>query len=116
WVRFVTTPGEQGVLVGTIRGAYWLAGGTPGWKHLASGLPAAEMLPIQVSSTSWLAAAKSGGLYLSRDEGGTWNRLDTPFESSLCPSAVSKGADGSESSSLIAASRTEGLLRWSPTP
>jgi len=68
------------------------------------------MLPVEITGDYWLAAAKSGGLYLSDDAGATWTRLDGPGESGLFLDAAPDG------SGFVAASRTEGLLRWTWNP
>lgn len=110
WVRWVASSGRQGLLLGTVHGVYWQPKGTGVWQHLAAGLPAAEMLPVEITGPFWLAAAKTGGLYLSQDAGSTWTRLDSSGEFSLF---LATAPDGS---GFVAASRTEGLLRWTVNP
>jgi photosystem II stability/assembly factor-like uncharacterized protein len=110
WIRSVASSSAQGLLLGTVHGVYWQAERAAAWQHLAAGLPAVEMLPVEIAGRFWLAAGKSGGLYLSGDAGSTWTRLDGPGESSFFLATVPDG------SGFAAASRTEGLLRWTPNP
>jgi photosystem II stability/assembly factor-like uncharacterized protein len=110
WLRYLGSPARHGLLLGTTRGVYWQAKGADAWQHLAGGLPAIEMLPIKLTGAFWLAAGKAGGLYLSRDLGASWTRIDGPGEAGLFLAAVPHG------SGFVAASRTEGLLRWTPHP
>ncbi|HXL22737.1 MAG TPA: hypothetical protein VOA78_09735 [Candidatus Dormibacteraeota bacterium] len=117
WMRFLPASGpasEQarpsGLLLGATHGVFWRPIGALEWRRLGAGLPSAETLPPSaLEPASWLLAGKAGGLYLSRDAGATWTRLDGPQETSHFVGAAADGRGG-----VIAGSRSEGILRWKP--
>jgi photosystem II stability/assembly factor-like uncharacterized protein len=65
--------------------------------------------PSLLEPAAWLLVARAGAMYLSRDAGATWTRLDGSQEAGLFVGAVTDGAGG-----VIAASRSEGILHWKP--
>jgi photosystem II stability/assembly factor-like uncharacterized protein len=117
WMRFLPASGptsEQahpsGLLLGATHGVFWRPIGALEWRRLGAGLPSAETLPPSaLEPASWLLAGKAGGLYLSRDAGATWTRLDGPQETGLFVGGAADGRGG-----VIAGSRSEGILRWKP--
>jgi photosystem II stability/assembly factor-like uncharacterized protein len=112
WIRFVSFPDRPGdhpgLLLGATQGVFWRLTGTTEWRRLAAGLPSTEMLPpAPLEPAAWLLVARAGAIYLSRDAGATWTRLDGSQEAGLFVDAVTDGAGG-----VIAASRSEGILHW----
>ena len=110
WVRCQRFEGQYQQLLGTSRGVVVGSGTAGNWRQLANGLPPIPMLPPWLLPNAWIVAAKSGGIYLSRDSGANWTRVDGPGEGGLFVGAAADGAG------FVAATRTEGLLRWTPQP
>jgi photosystem II stability/assembly factor-like uncharacterized protein len=94
------------LLAGTTQGIY-RRGENGAWQLVQNGLPAAEPLAYFLGPRAWVVALRGAGLYLSRDASQTWERLD------VAPSAGPfTGAAVTPSGDIVAASLTEGLLRY----
>jgi photosystem II stability/assembly factor-like uncharacterized protein len=110
WVRALSAAEGPSLFLGTQSGVYRrsLDPGAP-WQLLQSGLPAAATETLWNSANLLAITAKNGGLYLSVDNGKTWQRLDTPREEGIFTGIADDGRGG-----IIAGSRTEGILHWVP--
>ncbi|HKW87222.1 MAG TPA: hypothetical protein VJN21_00540 [Candidatus Acidoferrales bacterium] len=75
------------------------------WSLSAHGLPAAAPASIVVMGQDWFASMPLGGLYLSRDGGQSWDRLNGTVAEGVFP-VLSAGTSAGE---VIAASATEGV-------
>ena len=108
WVRIRASESGSVLFLGTQTGVYRhpLEANAP-WQLLQSGLPAAATNSMWSSASSIVLSAKAGGLYLSRDAGNTWQRLDSSKEESIITGIASDGLGG-----LIIGSRMEGILHW----
>ena len=107
-------PATTQLLVGTTAGLYRCKedrdGALGAWHLVQSGLPAAEPVSYFRGDGVLLVTMRGGGLYLSRDASQTWERLDTGAVSSQFT-----GVAFTPGGAIIAASLTEGLLRY-PLP
>jgi hypothetical protein len=93
-------------LVGTLNGVYGL---TPHnempWRLLQSGLPAARPAPPGASATSVAIPMKTGGIYLTRDQGKNWERLDSDAQAGIITGIATDGQGG-----YFMGSKNEGIL------
>ena len=119
WIREVQLPAAQSgtstasapastlLLAGTTKGLYRRRGANAAWQLVQNGLPAGEPISCFFGDGVWVVAMQIGGLYVSRDASQTWERFDTgSVMGQFTGTAVT--ADGN----IVAASLTEGLLRY----
>jgi len=101
-----STLASHQVLAGTSDGLYRQTGHAT-WQLVQNGLPAGEPVSYFFGDKLWLIATRAGGLYVSRDAAQTWERLDND-------SVVGQftGAVVTPDGHIVAASLTEGLLRY----
>jgi hypothetical protein len=59
----------------------------------------------------WSVSERHGGLYLSRDSGASWNRVDRDAERGRFTGLV-----GTRDGAVLAGSQSEGLLRLEMNP
>jgi photosystem II stability/assembly factor-like uncharacterized protein len=78
------------------------------WTPSAHGLPSAPPDNIVVLGQSWIAAMPSGGLYLSKDKGESWNRMSGTVAEGVFPVLAS----ATQVQIVFAASVTEGLYSF----
>ena len=76
WIRAENRE-TRAVLVGSSAGVYEYEYGASwkeahSWKQLQSGLPGAASWPAALSGKIWLISMKAGGVYISKDWGGSW--------------------------------------------
>lgn len=119
WIREVQLPAAQSgisaaspsaptlLLAGTTQGLYRRRADNPTWQLVQNGLPASEPISCFFGNRVWVVAMQIGGLYISRDASQTWERLDTGSVMGQF-TGVAVTADGN----IVAASLTEGLLRY----
>lgn len=95
-----------GWLVGTTHGVYLVPArsGAP-WQLLQSGLPASRSAPPGFSGASLAIPMKAGGIYLSQDEGRTWERLDSDAQAGVFTGIATDGQAG-----YFLGSASEGIL------
>jgi photosystem II stability/assembly factor-like uncharacterized protein len=94
-------------LVGTSYGVYrFTSRKEMPWELLQSGLPAARSAPPGISGQTLAIPMKAGGIYLTRDQGSNWERLDSDAEAGSITGIAADGHGG-----YILGSRNEGLLR-----
>jgi photosystem II stability/assembly factor-like uncharacterized protein len=93
-------------VVGTSNGVYRL---TPHkqmpWELLQSGLPAARPVPPGFSAASMAIPMKAGGIYVTRDQGKNWERLDSDAQAGLINGIAADGQGG-----YFTGSKNEGIL------
>lgn len=110
WIKSVEDGPDDSVYLGTDKGVFRWDGAMPAaWRLVQSGLPALPSQPPVVSGKLLGIAAANGGFYVSGDSGKTWIRTDTPAETGAIVNVYTDGEGGFE-----VASRSEGVLRWSP--
>jgi len=99
--------GQPNWLVGTSTGVYrFTPGNNMPWELLQSGLPAARSLPPGVSGETMAIPMQAGGIYLTRDQGNSWERLDSDAEAGILTGIAADGHGG-----YFMGSRNEGILR-----
>ena len=103
---FLSSEAQSSWLVGTSNGVYRLTpqNETP-WKLLESGLPAARSVPPAISSETMAIPMKAGGLYLTPDQGRSWERLDSDAEAGVITGIATDGHGG-----YLMGSKNEGIL------
>jgi photosystem II stability/assembly factor-like uncharacterized protein len=115
WVRVIPSATGPTLFLGTHRGVFKRSlDASDDWQLLQSGLPAAATNPPWFSTRQIVIPSKNGGLYLSRDNGNFWQRLDGSSETGIFTGIFNDSKGG-----LIVGSRNEGILHWtsaSPTP
>lgn len=103
----LNAPATTQLLAGTTGGLYRQTG-HDAWQLVQNGLPASEPVSYFFDDKSWVLATRAGGLYVSRDAAQTWERLDSGSVAGHFTGAVV-----TQDGHIIAASLTEGLLRYS---
>jgi hypothetical protein len=111
WIRQLPhSSGNALVLLGTRNGVFSLpATNADSWRSIQSGLPASPTHTPQFSLDTIVVSSTITGIYLSRDSATSWQRLDGSAETGLFTDLLFDGHGG-----FFAASRTEGILHWSP--
>jgi hypothetical protein len=102
-----SAPASTLLLAGTTKGLYRRRADNPAWQLVQNGLPAGEPISCFIGDGVWVVAMQVGGLYVSRDASQTWERLDTGSVAGQFT-----GASVTPDGSIVAASLTEGLLRY----
>jgi photosystem II stability/assembly factor-like uncharacterized protein len=110
WVRVVATPTGNTLFIATQDGVYQSAlPAAEHWQLLQNGLPAAAAAMPLITKRFLVLPMKNGGVYLSRDSGKSWERLDGPGQESILTGLAEDGHGG-----FFAASQTDGVLHWEP--
>jgi photosystem II stability/assembly factor-like uncharacterized protein len=76
---------------------------------LESGLPAARSVAPAISNETMAIPMKAGGLYLTRDRGRSWERLDSDAEAGVITGIAADGHGG-----YLMGSKNEGILHFTP--
>jgi len=97
--------GGTRIYLGTRVGLY-VSSGEAEWQKVGGGLPAGPMEQWLRDAVMLMASQRDGGLYVSRDEGATWSRVDRDAERGTIRGLVEL-RDGA----VLAGSQSEGLLR-----
>ncbi len=79
WARFVSSAPKR-VLLGTASGVFLgefsAERNSLEWRLLQSGLPAMATENGWIGNGLWAVASRAGSIYISRDEGANWERLE----------------------------------------
>lgn len=94
--------GESGLAITSARGLFLSPDGGNGWRQAP--LPQLSISDFAVVEDVYIVSTRKGGLYLSRDRGQSWSRIEETREDHF-PFLKRIG----ESATLLAASSTEGL-------
>jgi photosystem II stability/assembly factor-like uncharacterized protein len=105
WIDAEEAESEKTVFLGTSKGVFRSRTGTDTWQQMEKGLPPGHAEVWLRSSKVWAVSEQDGGLYISRDQGGSWNRVDQDAERGRFTGIVT--ATGA----LLVSSQSEGLLR-----
>jgi photosystem II stability/assembly factor-like uncharacterized protein len=106
WIDVPESASAQNIFLGTSRGVFRSQGEANSWQRVEGGLPAGHVDLWLRSPQIWAATEQDGGLYLSRDHGATWNRVDQDAERGRFT-----GLLATPLGALLAGSQSEGLLR-----
>ena len=91
--------------LGTTRGLFVSTGGVS-WSLIQGGLPAGPVEQWLRNGNVWCVSERDGGLYISRDSGASWKRVDGDAERSYVTGLV-----GLREGTILVGSQSEGLLR-----
>ena len=100
-----STP-SQTLILATAAGLYLSEGPDAAWFHVRGGLPEAPITHFLRQSNLWAVTELGGGMYISRDRGATWQRVDQDPERGQFTGLAAGGVQV-----LLVASQSEGLLR-----
>jgi photosystem II stability/assembly factor-like uncharacterized protein len=107
WIDTFELDGRENMFLGTIEGLFSSPDKGASWKPCGQGLPAGQVERLLHGHDLLVATLREGGLYVSRDNGGTWSREDRDEQRSRFTGLV-ETAPGV----LTMASQSEGVLRW----
>jgi photosystem II stability/assembly factor-like uncharacterized protein len=102
---------EAMIYLGTDTGAFVSRAADSSWTEFAGGLPAGGVEQWQRRPGLWTVSERDGGLYVSKDGGGAWKRVDQDAERGRFTGLVAT-TDGA----VLAGSQSEGLLRMEGKP
>ncbi len=109
WVCFVEASSGR-ILLGTEKGVF--VGDLPSerngqmqWRLLQSGLPATATERGRIENGIWVIPSRAGSVYVSRDRGANWERVEEPMAGSARV-VVGAGVDG-----IYVETRADGLLK-----
>jgi hypothetical protein len=106
WIDEVSSGVQSQIVLGTAAGLFRSADGGTTWTEGKNGVPDGRMEAWLATPAYWLVSERSGGLYLSRDQGMNWSRVDEDAERGRFAGLVNL-SDGV----VLAGSQAEGLLR-----
>jgi len=103
--------GAKALLVGAANGvweySYEDAWGGPGrWRVVQAGLPRAASRRAWTGDEFWMIPMWAGSVYVSRDAGRTWERVENNETGSVL------AVVGNEGLGVWAMTRTDGVVRW----
>ncbi len=107
WLDIAEFNSEKRMYLGTSKGIFTSQANGANWQQVAGGLPAGQVEQWLRRPEVWAVSERDGGLYISKDSGGTWNRVDHDPER-----GTFTGLAATTSGAVLAGSQSEGLLRW----
>jgi len=110
WIDIAATPDGLGVFLGTTQGLYQSSHGGTRWERREAGLPAGQLEGWLRTTNLLIATLREGGMYVSRDAGKTWQRVDQDPERGRFTGLVE-----TQPGVLAIGSQSEGVLRLSTT-
>jgi photosystem II stability/assembly factor-like uncharacterized protein len=108
-------PGDENTLIAIARkGLYISRDAGEIWQQAASGLPSTPVQSFAATRGPFVASMRTGGLYVSFDSGGTWDRVPGMLADGLFTAVAPSSVPGM----FFAASATEGIyrLQWPASP
>jgi photosystem II stability/assembly factor-like uncharacterized protein len=96
---------DQTVFLGTANGLYIAAAAATPWKQVQGGLPAAAVVQWLRRQEFWVATERAGRMYVSRDRGASWVRVDRDAERGSFT-----GLAWGSPETVLAGSQSEGVL------
>jgi photosystem II stability/assembly factor-like uncharacterized protein len=106
WIDTMTSSTGQSVFLGTDQGLYESKDGGVRWERHEAGLPAGQMEEWLRTESFLMATLREGEMYISRDAGRTWERIDQDAERGRFTGLVETGPGV-----VVAGSQSEGVLR-----
>jgi photosystem II stability/assembly factor-like uncharacterized protein len=105
WLDVVTSPSGASFFLGTDRGLYESKDGGTHWELREAGLPPGQVEQWLRTNSFWITTLREGGMYVSRDTGSTWERVDHDSErgrfTGLVETEPGKAAVGSQSEGIL---------------
>jgi photosystem II stability/assembly factor-like uncharacterized protein len=108
WLDAVTSATGTSIFLGTDQGLFQTTDGGVVWERKESGLPAGPLDEWLKTRSLWITTLREGGIYISRDSGRTWERVDHDAERGRVT-----GLAETEPGVLAVGSQSEGALRLS---
>jgi photosystem II stability/assembly factor-like uncharacterized protein len=108
WLDVAESSVMKTTYLGTSQGIFFSTGENR-WQRIEGGLPPGRVGPSLRGPGFWAVSEQDGGLYLSRDDGSSWERIDQDGERGRCAGLVR-----TETGALLVGSQREGLLRLEP--
>ncbi len=106
WLDGTLNAGRLTLFLGTQQGLFESLDGGMNWTRNQSGLPAAPIEKWLRGDGFLIVTLRQGGIYLSRDEGATWARLDANAERGRVAGLVAI-----EPGIVLVGSQSEGVLQ-----
>ena len=111
WLDMSLAGANSSLFLGTGKGMYLSRDAAATWTLVHGGLPQAPMGRFLRDSNFWVVTERGGEVYVSRDQGSTWQRVDQEAERGQFVGLLSAGADA-----ILAGSQSEGLLQLTLPP
>jgi photosystem II stability/assembly factor-like uncharacterized protein len=105
WIDAAATPGGLRIFLGTAEGLYLSSDGGTHWEHREGGLPPGQLEGWLRTRNLLVATLREGGMYVSRNDGRTWERMDQDAERGR-----STGLVETQPGVLVIGSQSEGVL------
>jgi photosystem II stability/assembly factor-like uncharacterized protein len=106
WIDAAATADGLRVFLGTAQGLYESSDGGARWEQHGAGLPAGQLESWLRTKDLVVAALRDGGIYISRDAGKTWSRVDQDTERGRFTGLVE-----TQPGMVTVGSQSEGVLR-----
>lgn len=105
WLDAAQSGTEKTLYLGTSEGLFVWRSTDSRWDQVRGGLPAGQVERWLRAPGVWVLTERGGGVYVSRDDGSTWQRVDRDRERSRF-TGLARTGDGT----ILAGSQSEGLL------
>jgi hypothetical protein len=105
WLDVSDSDAQETVILGTTTGLY--ASEATSWRHITGGLPQAPVAHWLRGTDFWVITERDGGMYVSRDRGANWIRVDGDAERSQFTGLVVTGPE-----TVLVGSQSEGVLQF----
>lgn len=109
WLDVAEPDDGKKIYLSTDKGVFWSSAEDSSWHPMEGGLPAGRVEESLRRPELWVVSERNAGLYVSRDHGVTWKRVDRDPERGEFTGLV-----GTASGAILAGSQSEGLLRLQP--
>lgn len=106
WLDIAQSGSELTACLGTSKGIFSLQTATGRWQQVEGGLPAGRVERWLHYPGIWVVSERDGGLYVSQNNGVSWNRVDQDAERSSITGLVR-----TPNAAVLAGSQSEGLLQ-----
>jgi photosystem II stability/assembly factor-like uncharacterized protein len=106
WLDAAESGPPKIIFLGTSIGLFASQDAGASWQKAANGLPAGQMDLWLRAPGIWVASEQDGGMYISRDQGKSWMRVDRDSERGHFTGLVV-----TKNGALLAGSQSEGLLQ-----
>ncbi len=106
WIDVAVTPEGLRLFLGTAQGLYQSVNNGARWERLEAGLPAGHLESWLRTKDRLVATLRDGGMYVSRDAGKTWQRVDQDAERGRFTGLIE-----TQPGVLAIGSQSEGVLR-----